>query len=314
MRNDTIFSSSGSRVKRVKDFGEFPLIEQLTGGIRNIKSVVKGIGDDTAVVQSSHNHYTLLTTDMLIEGVHFTQAMPPRLIGWKALAASISDIAAMGGVPRHALISVGIHPSRAASTIKGVYAGIKRCAKLFGVQVVGGDTVKSKALILNVALTGEVDPVRLVTRDGAKKGDVIFVTGPLGNSFSSRHHLKFTPRLKESQYVVKQYKPTAMIDISDGLSGDLGHILQSSQVGAVLESKNIPLRKGADLDAALGDGEDFELLFTLAPNNARRLLANKRSPFAFHDIGRVVDASQGLKIKDDKGKARRIPSRGFTHF
>jgi thiamine-monophosphate kinase len=159
---------------------------------------------------------------------------------------------------------------------------------------------------------GEVEKSRLVCRDGARAGDVIFVSGPLGGSLKSGRHLTFTPRIKEARFLVEYFKPTAMMDISDGLAGDLGHILEASRVGAVLRKAAIPVNRGATLGQALTDGEDFELLFTLAKPVARKLLA--RFPKKFFAIGEIVLRKFGLRIVDDDGKSRPLNVRSFAHF
>jgi thiamine-monophosphate kinase len=252
-------------VKKVKlsDLGEFGLIERIKKQAGSFPSGIKGIGDDTAVVPLSSTKHLLLTTDMLLEGVHFTLKMPAAAIGHKAIASSISDIAAMGGVPKYAVVSLGVPASVSWPVVSKIYQGMQRTAKKFGVGIVGGDTVKSKKIIINVALTGEVKKSEVIYRSGAHVGDQVFVTGPLGKSLLSGWHLCFNPRAIEAQYLVKKYKPTAMIDISDGVIADLGHILSESRVGAVIDEDLIPKRRGAQLKEALYDGEDFELLFTL---------------------------------------------------
>jgi len=260
--------------QRIADLGEFGLIDLIKGPFKAHASVIKGIGDDTAVVALTSGKYLLLTTDMLVEGVHFNKDTPPRMIGRKALGCSLSDIAAMGGVPKYALISIGIPKMENLKKIKQIYAGIKMLARKYKVDVIGGDTVKSSRLVINVSLLGEVKRKDLVCRDGASPGDQIFVTGQLGRSLKNEHHYRFDPRIKEAQDIVKQFRPSAMIDISDGLAADLGHILRESKVGAVLSKETIPRRAKATLQQALSDGEDFELLFTLPPKEARKM--NKR--------------------------------------
>jgi thiamine-monophosphate kinase len=290
---------------KISQLGEFGLIDALKKFAPVSKTVIRGIGDDAAVLPYSESHYQLLTTDMLCEGTHFTRRMPPHSIGSKAMASSISDIAAMGGWPAYAVISIGLPPDLPVSFIKEVYQGMQSVAGAFRVSMVGGDTVKSRQIILNVALSGLVEKKYLVTRDGAKAGDWIFVTGPLGGSFKSGRHLDFFPRLAQARFLVENFKPHAMMDISDGLSGDLNHILEASRVGARLDTGAIPRPKGVSLSQALNDGEDFELLFTLGPAKARSLMgwqARKKSLY-FYPIGTIT--------KDVKEK---IHAKSFTHF
>lgn len=290
---------------KILQLGEFGLIEALKQFAPVSKAVIKGIGDDAAVLPYSKSEYLLFTTDMLAEDTHFTRRMPPQGIGHKALACSISDIAAMGGWPSYAVVSIGIPKSLSVSFIKDVYKGIQRTARDFNVSIVGGDTIKTDKMVINVALLGLVEKKYLVTRDGAKSGDWIFVTGSLGGSFKSKRHLNFTPRLAQARFLVEKFKPNAMMDISDGLSGDLNHILQASRVGARLDHASIPRRKGVSLSQALNDGEDFELLFTLSPKKARSLMdwQARAKSFYFYPIGAITANAK-----------EKIHSKSFTHF
>ena len=294
--------------KTLANVGEFGLIDHIRRQMPKNRSVIKGIGDDAAVLAWTKDKHFLLTTDMLVEDVHFTRKMLPQTIGHKALSCNISDIAAMGGVPKHALISLGVPKNLNLSFVDQLYEGLKKTAKHFRVLIVGGDTVYSQKIIINVALTGEVKKKQLVTRDGAKKGDQIFVTGPLGNSLKRGWHLNFIPRVKESQYLVQHFHPTAMIDISDGLAADLGHILEESGVGAVLCAKHIPRRKGATLNQALYDGEDFELIFTLSSRAADKLKGK------FYRIGEITNHRQELQLVDSSGRTKNIETKGYAHF
>ncbi|MCR4337011.1 MAG: thiamine-phosphate kinase [Candidatus Omnitrophica bacterium] len=285
------------------NLGEFGLIDWIKKIAPTTRDVINGIGDDTAVLKTSVGKYLLLTTDMLIEGSHFTRRMDPQRIGHKALACNISDIAAMGGIPKFAVVSLGVPSTLNGSFVKNIYQGMNRLAKKFNVSIVGGDTNKSPHIVINVALTGEVSRENFVLRKGARPGDKIYVTGPLGGSFQSGKHLLFIPRVKESQLLVKKSKPSSMIDISDGLAADLNHILKHSGVGAILEEENIPCAPGAQLDQALYEGEDFELLFTLSSKKTTK----------FDCIGEIV-ARSGIWLKDKKGKLKKISAKGFRHF
>ena len=290
---------------KISQLGEFGLIDALKKFAPVSKAVIKGIGDDAAVLPYNKNKYLLLTTDMLAEDAHFTRRMPPQAIGHKALACNISDIAAMGGWPTFAVVSIGVPKNLSVSFIKEVYKGIQRTAKAFNVSIVGGDTIKTDKIVINVALLGLVEKKYLVTRDGAKAGDWIFVTGPLGGSLKSGRHLNFTPRLAQARFLVENFKPNAMMDISDGLAGDLNHILKASKVGARLDHASIPRHKGVSLSQALNDGEDFELLFTLSPIKAVRSWIGRPSKrsFYFYPIGTIT-----ANVKE------KIDSKSFTHF
>lgn len=301
-------------MKKISNLGEFGLINLLRRNVYSTKDVVKGIGDDTAVLSVGGSCHQLFTTDMILEDVHFTRTMNPRAIGHKALACSISDIAAMGGVPSAAVVSIGVPADLKIDFVKDLYRGMNALAKRFKVSIVGGDTVKSKKVIISVALLGWAKKKEVVTRSGARPGDMIFVTGPLGKSFETRKHLSFTPRVAESQFLVKRFKPTAMIDISDGLSADLGHILEESRVGAYLFEENIPKIKGATLSQALGDGEDFELLFTVSSSKGKQLLSERKGNFRFYHIGEIVGYPRRLKLLDYRGNEKDRPSSGYKHF
>ncbi len=297
---------------KVSRIGEFGLIDRLKR-FQNLTSVVvQGIGDDAAVLKLNAKCYQLFTTDMMVEDVHFLRSKPPEKVGRKALACNISDIAAMGGIPSSAVVSLGVPKDLDVRYIEKMYAGMFSLARQFGVSLVGGDTVRSEKIVINVALLGEVEKSKLVLRNGACVGDVIFVTGPLGGSFRSGRHLNFTPRVKEARFLVEKFKPTAMMDISDGLSGDLGHIIKASGVGAVLDVARIPVNKGATLEQALHEGEDFELLFTLPGIFAQRFLKN--CPRPFFPVGKIVPAKNGLLLRELSGRTVPVRTKGFTHF
>ncbi len=281
--------------KKVSDCGEFGVIDLIKKNTSISSKVIQGIGDDTAILPYKRGQYLLFTTDMLIEDVHFTQNMPAGAVGHKAIACSISDIAAMGGMPTFAVVSLGVPENLDTAYIKKLYKGMQKLGKGFNVDIVGGDTVKSESIVINIALVGEVSNKHLVRRDGAKVGDKIFVTGPLGRSFVTGHHLKFIPRVKEAQQIVKKFKPTSMMDISDGLISDLGHILKLSGVGARIDEEKIPRRKKATIEQAVCDGEDFELLFTLSPKESKKC--------KFYEIGEIVE-----------GKGSNLEGKGYQHF
>jgi len=290
---------------KISQLGEFGLIDVLKKFAPVSKEVIRGIGDDAAVLPYSKSEYLLLTTDMLAEDTHFTRHMSPQAIGHKALACNISDIAAMGGRPTFAVISIGIPKNLAVRFINDIYKGILLLAKSFNVIIVGGDTIKTDKIVINIALLGLVKKKNLITRDGATPEDWIFVTGPLGGSFKSGRHLNFLPRLAQAQFLVEKFPPSAMIDISDGLSGDLNHILKASRVGARLDHASIPRYKGVNLSQALNDGEDFELLFTLSPIKALSLMdwQARQKSFYFYPIGTIT-----ANVKE------RIDAESFTHF
>jgi thiamine-monophosphate kinase len=183
---------------------------------------------------------------------------------------------------------------------------------VYKVNLVGGDLSKSERLIVDVSMLGMVEKNNLVLRNGAKKGDIIFVTGKLGGSIQGKH-LKFTPRIKEARFLVKNFKLNSMIDISDGLAQDLGHILKESKQGAAIYEELIPQdKKARSLNDALYMGEDFELLFTMSHSDAGRLLA--RNHLDYKPIGEIMEKKYGLRLVDKKGKERIIKPCGFRHF
>jgi len=295
--------------RKLSAIGEFGLIGLIKRAAPKTSGVVLGIGDDAAVIAKNNREYWLLTADMLVEGVHFTRAMGARRIGRKSLACNISDIAAMGGVPRYALVSLGLRPDDSVKFATDLCQGITRLARKYGIAVIGGDTVRSRKTTISISLMGEVEKKNLLTRRGARTGDKIFVTGRLGRSLASGKHLTFTPRVKEARQLVK-FKPSAMIDISDGLAADLGHILKESKKGAVLYADKVPLSTGAALTNALHDGEDFELLFTLPASRVRALARSKQR---FYCVGEITGKRECLELIGKKGK-KRIAGKGYRHF
>ena len=296
----------------ISKLGEFALIERLRRKIKLDRSVVKGTGDDCAVISYTKNSFALFSCDMIIEGIDFTRKDSFELIGRKALAISLSDIAACGGVARYAVVSLGLPKNINLKVFDNIIKGLNSLAQEYKVNIVGGDMSASEKIVLNTSVIGFVDKKFLVLRSGAKPKDIIFVSGPLGGSNRGKH-LRFSPRLKEARYLVTKYKINAMIDISDGLLQDLGHILKASNTGAVIYGDLIPFTKDArNLDDALYTGEDFELLFSASLPQARKIIHDKR--FRFIPIGEVADKRCGVKLFDQKGRQLSIKRPGFRHF
>jgi len=299
---------------RLKDLGEFNFINRISKAIRLSNRVVKGIGDDAAVLKYTKDKYLLFTTDMLLEGKHFYKGSSARLVGKKALSSNISDIAAMGGIPKFAVISIGFPGSLDLKYADEIYRGIRKVADRFSVDLVGGDTVGSNKIIINIALIGEVEIKNLTLRSKAKEKDAIFVTGNIGGSIKLKH-LNFTPRLEEARFLVKNFKINSMIDISDGLLADLGHILEESDKGAVIYEKTMPVSKDAiDFNSAMRDGEDFELIFTLPEKHADRLEDIWPFETRLSRIGQIRDIHKGFFLARKNGKLEKIKPSGFTHF
>ncbi len=291
---------------------ELRLVEQITGKIKNDSSVICGIGDDAAVLRNIKDGYLLFTCDMLIEGVDFGSSSLPEAIGHKALACSLSDIAAMGGLPKYALISLGLPKKNPEKFIDRFYTGVNKLAGHFRTNIVGGDLSLSREIVVDVSLIGEVKKKKLVLRSGARPGDIIFVSGSLGGSIYGKH-LTFIPRLKEANYLVSNYRINAMMDISDGLSLDLYRLCSASKAGAVIYEDLIPVSCDAKSpDEALHMGEDFELLFTLSPKEASRLIKNKGR--IFRAIGEIRQKRFGLKLVTKNCKERILEPKGYQHF
>jgi len=302
---------------KLKDIGEIGLIKSFAGTMRLDRTVVKGSGDDAAVIKWTSGKYLLLTCDMVIEDVHFRlPGTSPFDIGWKAMARNISDIAAMGGVPRYALVSVAIDPGKPAAFARELVKGMNAAASLFKVNIVGGDMSRSKLLMIDISLAGEVEKRNLVLRSGARPGDVILVTGSIGGSGKGKH-LNFIPRVKEARGIVTRFKLSSMIDVSDGLVMDLWRILDQSRVGAVLYQNAVPLSKDAGaFKKAVSEGEDFELLFTMGTGEARRFfktyLGRMKTPVTV--IGEITGKKDGYKLINAEGKEERLGLKGYAHF
>ena len=297
---------------RIRDIGEFGLIERFQKKIKINSSVVKGSGDDCAVLKLNKTSFQLFTCDMIVEGVDFFKTADFRLVGRKALAISISDIAACGGIPKHAVVALGLPGDMPVHQIDRLSQGLFNLARKFNINIVGGDISASSKLIIDVSMLGVVEKNKLCLRQGAKAGDIIMVTGEFGGAIKGKH-LKFTPRLKEAQFLVNNFKINAMIDVSDGLVQDLGHILERSCVGAVLYESLIPLSKQArGTEEALCSGEEFELLFTASRDQASKII--KSAKYRFKVIGEIMPESFGLRLINYKNRYSKLKLRGYRHF
>ena len=222
-----------------------------------------GIGDDCAVLPAARGPQ-LITVDPVIFGRHFDAAVPPRAVGAKLLKRNLSDLAAMGGCPSAAVLALTLDPRTSLPWLEQFYRGLATCARRYRVPIVGGDIAQADGVLAaSLTLLGAAAGPRVVTRTGARIGDSIYVTGVLGRSLASGHHFAFHPRLAEGAWLAGRSEVRAMMDISDGLAKDLG-ALTPPHAKPVLEPGALPLRRGADLRAALTDGEDYELVFALA--------------------------------------------------
>lgn len=292
---------------RLSDIGEFGFIEKITRLTRTDSSVIKGIGDDCAVLKYKNSKHLLFATDILVEGVHFTRdKATPEEIGRKALAVNISDIAACGGLPKHAVVSVALPPGVSHNYAIRLYKGIESMARHFKVNLVGGDMSYSERIVISVAILGEVSKKDIILRSGARNKDAIVLTGPL---CMRPDHLLFMPKIKESQFIVRKLDASAMIDISDGFLSDLEHILKRSKKGALIYESLIPCKtKRYSLKRLLNTGEQFELLFTMP---AKRL---DMLPKGFYPVGEIVSGNATITLVDSSGKKNKVKPEGYTHF
>jgi thiamine-monophosphate kinase len=330
---------------RVRDIGEFGLIERLATLAGRGGGVVLGIGDDTAVLDTGGPRLLLATIDIQVEGRHFRRdRIDARRLGQRTAAVNLSDIGAMGGVPRWALVSLALPPDLEVAWVEDLYRGLTAELDRFGVVVVGGNLSGGAPIVVDLALLGEVERGRVLRRDGARPGDLILVTGTLGASAAGRFaldagldpadphvaplveaHLTPAPRLREGQAAAATGRVTAAIDLSDGLSSDLGHLCDASGVGAVVEAERLPLRAetrvvaarlGLDpVGLALAGGEDYELLLTAPPQALPELAAavGAATGVALTAIGAITPAAEGRWLVRD---GRRLPlaASGWNHF
>src|SRR5258708_403421 len=304
------------------------------------RSVSLGIGDDAALFQPKPGHQTILTCDWFLEGTHFLpDKHPPDSVGWKCLARAVSDVAAMGGTPRCFLLSLALPEANTGRWLGAFLAGLRRASRKFQCPLAGGDTTRRDEILINVTVVGEVLAGSAVLRSGARPGDILYVTGRLGeaelglqivrrgkgavekNNPFTRKHLYPEPRLALGQWLVKKGLATAMMDLSDGLSSDLSRLCAASAVGALLEKTKIPqvqipdaaLDHGHDpLQLALHGGDDYELLFTVPPRNAKLL------PKTFRGVGLTamgrITRNRKLLVLDERGRAMQLHPRGWDPF
>lgn len=333
---------------------EFPLIRDLARRFgRTGASVLCGIGDDAAVLRNAPGRLTLITTDLLAEGVHFDLATAGfEAVGYKAAVANLSDIAAMGGTPRHLLVSLAIPPGRSSSDVLALYHGMMQACRPHRVELIGGDTSASRqGFFLSLTILGEANRGRLLLRSGARTGDWLYVTGTLGDSLAGlgllkggvrkrlskgrlkpaderyliHRHLHPEARLKMGQGLARERLATAAIDLSDGLSGDLAHLCDESGLGVLVDGAALPLspalrRYAAAVgspahDLALAGGEDYELLFAVPPRlrtQVERLAGKTRC--AVTRIGRFEPQGFGRMLIGLDGKLRPLSVTSYRHF
>lgn len=296
-------------MKMVSSVGEDELVSKLTNLLHVDERIIVPPGDDCAVVDVGHAVcYQLLKTDTVVEGIHYFPDTDPALIGRKAIARVLSDFAAMAGKPDQLLASIALAPEVKVSQIEKCYEGMEKCAHQFGATICGGETSslpKGSPMVLTISGTGWVDKQKYVTRSGGASGDWIMVTGKLGGSLRSKH-LEFQPRLEQAQWLAEHCLPTAMMDLSDGLASDLPRLADASGCNYDLNYDAIPCSDGSDLKMALGDGEDYELLFTISPTAGEKLLVSWQKKFPDLKLTKIGELREG--------KAASMDVSGWRHW
>lgn len=328
-----------------QELGEFAFIDRIARH-RLAGDVLCGIGDDCAVFALGEDRVRLVTTDMMVESVHFSREAAPEGLGYKLLAVNLSDIAAMGGAPKDAVVSVSVPADLDTGYLERVYNGLFACADRFGVAIAGGDTTKSPGpLVMNVTLTGEMGREQVCYRSGARPGDRVYVSGSLGDSgaglavagggvaisdgdrdFLLRRHHRPEPRVALGAALAGSRAVTAMLDVSDGVASDLRHICRQSGVNGVVQKARVPMSAPCrafcraagrpELDLALAGGEDYELLFTVDPDRVDRvmLIAQRADLPPLHRIGHIEGGQGELFLEDEGGEREILQARGFDHF
>lgn len=331
----------------IKEIGESDLIQRIADTYQpSDSSVIAGIGDDAAVLRVSNNTILLTTSDLLIEDIHFDLRFTDSyLLGRKALAVNLSDIAAMGGTPRFFVVSLALPAHFSLSFIDELYRGMMEVASHFSTMLVGGDTNASpQKLMLSLTVLGEGHPEHICFRSGAQTGDSLFVTGTLGDAALGllilqkdpaggrqcplnplvAKHLSPFPRIREGNLLANNHFASSLIDISDGLLIDLKRILNASKKGATIRLKNLPLSREFKefessqsfnkIDCALTGGEDYELLFTCPPEKEEALLGSAQEErFAITKIGTITD-SEDLLLLDQNEQPYQLDNLGYDHF
>ena len=294
---------------KVRDLGEDRLIEQLLPSLSLRKAVATAPGDDCAVVEAQHRRKLLvLKTDCVVEGVHFLQGTNALDVGWKAMMRPLSDFAATSAVPQFALVTLMAPEQTEVAWVKGLYRGLRRAANRFEVSIVGGETSSTPGPVaISASVVGFVERDRAVSRRGGTPGDDLFVTGQLGGGLKQKH-LQFTPRIAESRWLTKNFPIHAMMDLSDGLGTDLPRLARTSKVGFKIQVENLPLTRGAKLNDAISEGEDYELLFAVSSRDRSRLQRAWAKKFPKLLLTRIGSLNRKPKTENLK-----LPG-GYVHF
>ncbi len=297
----------------IGSIGEHAAIHRLMEYLSGHPALSGGLGDDCAVCPSAHLDWDqVLTSDATIEGVHFETGEVPRRIGNKAAGRVLSDIAAMGAAPQWVVVNAVVAATLPMECLEGIYEGMAVACHRFGAVIVGGDLTEGKSLEMHLFATGMLPHGTACLRSGARPGDVIMVTGPLGGSRAGKH-LDFIPRVYEGGFLRETGQVSAMMDISDGLATDMRHMLEQSGVGAVLGQRQLEAVGGPE--SALFDGEDFELLFTVPERHAGALQSawNSRFPEPLFTLGSMV-AEPGVLMIEAEGQRQVLTGRAYMHF
>jgi thiamine-monophosphate kinase len=296
---------------KLGDLGEDSLLEQIALDLPRVdtRKIFAGLADDCAIIQMADVQNSLvLKTDCVVERVHFVRKTKGSQVGWKAMMRPVSDFAAASAVPRFALITLIAPPETEVAWVKDLYRGLRKAAKHFDVGIVGGETSSTPGSIaVSVSVIGFVERNRAVSRRGGKPGDDLFVTGRLGGGMKQKH-LEFVPRIVESRWLTQHFHIHAMMDLSDGLGADLPRLARASNVSFNIDLEKLPLDRGATVNAAIADGEDYELLFAISPGDGIRLAQAWRRKFPKLSLTQI-----GSLSRKSKSEKRKLPL-GYIHF
>ena len=292
--------------------------ENFTKKLANVfpqgKDILVGPGDDCAVIDNGSDLLVLAAADQLISSIHYLEGCPPAYAARKLLHRNISDIAAMGGLPTHALVTLAVNPLDEI-WLTDFHASLSERASAYGISVIGGDIAKlfTKGEVSSLTILGKVEREKLCLRSGAKTGDLLYVTGTFGNSFHSGHHLEFKPRLEEARFLAGRFTH-AMMDVSDGLLKDALRVADASGCALSLDPLRIPLRRGATVEAALTDGEDYELIIAVPPSLSEELEGTWPFPETpLNCVGRFTDGTPGDVAGLERLNLAKLKT-GFDHF